>query len=250
MDVAVPKHLVDRLMKIHNNCLCQKSLWLNGDITFIALRLIPIENYKDNDEPHYRTTISFSYPAKLGNVDNIKVDDDSPASIVEHTKQMIRKLRPKCELTNIMLELWELVPITQNDSENYPFKSHNTIQRRKMQDLNPLSSNSWKSSRVTLLGDAAHAMSPVLGLGANNAIQDADHLSQALLNSSEDYISCIKKYENEMVKRRSADVLKSRTAALRQYAPSGYFCILIRNTIMRAINISMKIYYFVRNLIF
>ncbi|PKY48146.1 hypothetical protein RhiirA4_463640 [Rhizophagus irregularis] len=44
-----------------------------------------------------------------------------------------------------------------------------------------MSIKSWTSSRVVLLGDAAHAMSPILGLGANNAIQDADKLSQALL---------------------------------------------------------------------
>src|ERR1043166_5714067 len=123
-----------------------------------------------------------------------------------------------------------------------------------MQDLNPLYAKlwtGWTSSRVTLLGDAAHAMSPVLGLGANNAIQDADNLSKALINSSSvDYISSIKNYENDMLKRRSSDVLKSRSAALRQYSPSGYFGIIIRNTIMRTIDIWMNIVYFVKNLIF
>ncbi|CAG8747502.1 15849_t:CDS:1, partial [Funneliformis mosseae] len=70
--------------------------------------------------------------------------------------------------------------------------------------------------------DAAHAMNPIFGLGTNNAFQDADTLSQALLNgSSEDLIPCIQKYENEMRKRSSADVLKSRKAALRQSTPIG-----------------------------
>jgi hypothetical protein len=213
----VPKHLVDRLLKIHGNCLAQQTLGLNGDTTFIALRLIPIENYQDGNEPHYRTTIAFTYPTKLDNVepDKIKVDDDdNPASIVEHVKQMIQKLRPKCEMTDIMLELWELVPkTTPNDLENCnTFKTYNTIPRKKMQVLNPLSLNSWMkwtSSRVTLLGDAAHAMSPVLGLGANNAIRDADILSQALFKSSpENYISHIKEYENKMT------ILRSRATAL------------------------------------
>ena len=40
------------------------------------------------------------------------------------------------------------------------------------------------------MDDSGHAMGP---LGANNAIRDADNLSQALLNySPENYISCMK----------------------------------------------------------
>ncbi|CAG8625613.1 FAD/NAD(P)-binding domain-containing protein [Rhizophagus irregularis] len=211
-DVAVPKNLIDRFIRINGNSLFQKTLGLNGDATFIIYRLIPIEQEQeqnDKNEPHYRTTLAFSYPTKLDdNVENdkIKVDDNDPASVIDHAKHMIRKLRPECELTNIMLELWSLVPRTAPDSDKYPFKTYNPVQRRQMQDINPLSVNEWTSSRVTLLGDAAHAMSPVLGLGANNAIQDADVLSQALLNySPENYISCIKEYENEMLKRTSAD---------------------------------------------
>ncbi len=50
-DVAVPKHLMDKLLKIHENCLCQKTLGLNGETTFVALRLILIENYEDKNEP-------------------------------------------------------------------------------------------------------------------------------------------------------------------------------------------------------
>ncbi|POG56050.1 hypothetical protein GLOIN_2v1739515 [Rhizophagus irregularis DAOM 181602=DAOM 197198] len=107
---------------------------------------------------------------------------------------MIRKLRPECEMTNILLELWDLVPkAVPKESEDFPFKTYNPIQLRKVRDINLLTINSWTSSRVTLIGDAAHAMSPYLGLGTTHTIQDAEALSQALLNySPENYISCIK----------------------------------------------------------
>ncbi|RIA91663.1 hypothetical protein C1645_805098 [Glomus cerebriforme] len=250
-DVPVPKSIMDILLKIHDKCCFQKTLGLNGDVTAVAFRIIPIENYKDKDEPHYRTTIGYAYPTSLDDDSDKKVDDNDPATVVEHVKLMIRKLRPNCEYTDIMLQLWELVPkTTPNEQDDYPFKTYNTIQRRKMQDINPLSVNSWKTSRVTLIGDAAHAMSPVMGLGANNAIQDADNLSQALLNYSPDNsISCIKEYENKMLKRRSADVLKSRSAALSQSSPIGYFGVIIRNTILKIMHITWNVYFFVNNLI-
>jgi 2-polyprenyl-6-methoxyphenol hydroxylase-like FAD-dependent oxidoreductase len=128
-----------------------------------------------------------------------------------------------------------------NDPEIYPFKTYNPTQRRKLQDIDPLSVDTWKSSRVTLLGDAAHAINPVFGLGTNNAIKDADVLSQALLNyTPENYISCIQEYEKEMRKRNSADVLKARAFILRHSRPIGFFGVVIRNSIMKIFNFFMN----------
>ncbi|GBC48533.2 hypothetical protein GLOIN_2v1776359 [Rhizophagus irregularis DAOM 181602=DAOM 197198] len=220
-DVAAPKNLLDRLITKFNGKGVTQSVGLNGETSVTIFRLIPIEqeNYENKNESYYRTTIFFEYPSKLDDVehDKIKVDDNDPASVVDHVKYMIRKLRPECELTNVILELWDLaVPKTTSD----PSKTYNPIRRRKMQDIDPLSVNTWTSNRITLLGDAAHTTSPVLGLGANNAIEDAEVLSRALLNySSENYISCIKEYENEMRKRNSTEVLKSRFVEIRNTTP-------------------------------
>ncbi|RIA89926.1 hypothetical protein C1645_806002 [Glomus cerebriforme] len=247
-NVAVPKHLMERLIKVHGNSLVQKTLGLNGDSTLIASRLIPIEQEQDkynSDEIYYRTTIAFFYPSELDNdeTENFKVNDNDPASVIKHVKHIIQKLRPECEMTDILLELWDLAPkTTPNDPVKYPFKTYNPIQRRKVKDINPLSVNSWTSSRVTLIGDAAHAMSPLLGLGTTNAVQDANILSQALLNyTPENSISCIKEYENEMLKRASADVLNSRDVTLKQLTKVGYFGFIIRNSILKITNIIMNI---------
>ncbi|PKC10525.1 FAD/NAD(P)-binding domain-containing protein [Rhizophagus irregularis] len=250
-DVAIPKSLIVRLIKIIGNSLSQKTIGLNGDVILIIYRLIPIEQeqeQKDKYEPHYSVTLIFNYPTKLDdNVesDKIKVDDNDPASVIDHVKYMIRKLRPECEFTNILLELWGLVPRTAPDPKNYLFKTYNPVQRRQIRDIDPLSVNAWTSSRVTLLGDAAHAMSPVLGLGTNNAIKDAEVLSQALLNySPENYISCIKEYENEMLKRTSADVLRARSSTLKQSSPVGYFGSIFRNNYMKTVNFIMNTFYY------
>ncbi|CAG8516972.1 13557_t:CDS:2 [Funneliformis caledonium] len=247
-NVAVPKNLMDRIIKLHGNSLLQKSLGLHGDASLVTFRLIPIDDYKENsdyNEPYYRATINYSYPAKLDDVesDKIKVDDNDSASVIEHVKQMIRKLRPEGETTEILLELWDLAPkAIPIDLEKYPFKTYIPTQRRNYRDINPSSVSHWISSRVTLLGDAVHAMNPILGLGTNNAIQDADLLSQALINSSsEDFISSIQGYENEMRKRASADVLKSRTAALKMSVPVGLFWSIIRNSILKAVNFILNI---------
>jgi 2-polyprenyl-6-methoxyphenol hydroxylase-like FAD-dependent oxidoreductase len=256
-NVAVPKHLMDRLIKVSGNSLVQKTLGINGDSTLIAFRLIPIEqeqDYKNKDnshEIHYRTTIAYFYPSELDNeeTEKFKVDDNNPATVVEHVKNMIRKLRPESEMTDILLELWGLAPkAVPKGSENYPFKTYNPIQRRKVRDIDPLSINSWTSSRVTFIGDAAHAMSPLLGLGTTNAIQDAEALSQTLLNySPENSISCIKEYENKILKRASVDVLKSRDVTIKQITPVGYFGFIIRNSILKTTNFLMKVRDFVIN---
>ncbi|EXX74807.1 uncharacterized protein OCT59_023705 [Rhizophagus irregularis] len=96
-NVVVPKHLIDRLIKVNGNSLIQKTLGLNGDSTLIALRLIPIEqvqnfkNKNNSDELHYRTMIAYFYSSELDNeeTEKFKVDDNNPASVVEHVKNMI-----------------------------------------------------------------------------------------------------------------------------------------------------------------
>jgi 2-polyprenyl-6-methoxyphenol hydroxylase-like FAD-dependent oxidoreductase len=64
-----------------------------------------------------------------------------------------------------------------------------------------LPAETWESSRVTLVGDAAHAMLPTLGMGANLALRDAQVLVEQLGRAARgeaDLVEAIGEYERDM----------------------------------------------------
>lgn len=71
------------------------------------------------------------------------------------------------------------------------------------------------TGRVTLLGDAAHAMPTEKGLGGNNVLEDARLLSVLLATSSHsiEWPGLIGKYEREMFARARTAVQESESAA-------------------------------------
>jgi len=77
---------------------------------------------------------------------------------------------------------------------------------RELHAVKPLSYNPlFPSSRVTLLGDAAHAMTTHRGLGANTALQDASDLAFAIKNGRG-----LSEYEEVLFKRGFSAVRASR----------------------------------------
>jgi 2-polyprenyl-6-methoxyphenol hydroxylase-like FAD-dependent oxidoreductase len=73
----------------------------------------------------------------------------------------------------------------------------------------------WPSTRVTLLGDAVHAMSPSRGSGANTALRDAALLAAELAAAArgeKDAVTAISDYEREMIAYGFAAVRASRDA--------------------------------------
>lgn len=82
-----------------------------------------------------------------------------------------------------------------------------SILRNDIYDRNPLVR--WSEDRVTLLGDAAHPMTPNLGQGACQAIEDAVVLAVCLRNS-DSVDSGLREYQARRIPRTSGIVLRSR----------------------------------------
>ncbi|MET9265858.1 NAD(P)/FAD-dependent oxidoreductase [Amycolatopsis sp. NPDC004079] len=57
----------------------------------------------------------------------------------------------------------------------------------------------WPTTRVTLLGDAIHAMSPAVGVGANTALRDAELLAAKLAEAGSDFLPALREYETAMI---------------------------------------------------
>lgn len=73
----------------------------------------------------------------------------------------------------------------------------------------------WETSRITLLGDAIHAMTPYRGIGANVALKDAARLRNALvaaLSGERALFEAVQAYEAEMLRYGFAAVKNSLRA--------------------------------------
>jgi salicylate hydroxylase len=81
------------------------------------------------------------------------------------------------------------------------------ILERPIYDRPPL--KAWSEGRVTLLGDAAHPMVPVLGQGANTAFEDAWELAEYLAHASI-IKTALASYENSRINR--TQVIQARSA--------------------------------------
>jgi len=88
----------------------------------------------------------------------------------------------------------------------------------------------WSVGRVTLLGDAAHAMTPNLGQGACQALEDAVVLGQELRRSA-DLSEALQSYERRRVKRANQILLASRQMKNLTHVPYSWACFLRDQTL-------------------
>jgi len=82
------------------------------------------------------------------------------------------------------------------------------ILRHDVYDREPI--KRWGEGRVTLLGDAAHPMTPNLGQGACQAIEDAIVLARCLREEEGDTASALRLYEARRADRTGFVVRRSR----------------------------------------
>ena len=93
----------------------------------------------------------------------------------------------------------------------------------------------WPASRVTLLGDAVHNMTPMAGIGANTALRDARLLASKLASARrETPVTAIGQYETAMRKYGFAAVRLSLRNA--RQATSGPISRTAFRAMLRATN--------------
>jgi salicylate hydroxylase len=93
--------------------------------------------------------------------------------------------------------------------------------RWALHDIEPLAR--WHTDRVVLIGDAAHAMVPHQGQGANQTIEDAIALADCLADPpvADDLPSALARYTRRRRKRTVAVQWASRRTADLMHAPDG-----------------------------
>lgn len=95
------------------------------------------------------------------------------------------------------------------------------VLRNDIYDRDPISS--WGRGRVTLLGDAAHPMTPDLGQGACQAIEDALELAK-FLHSQPNAAAGLTAYEASRIPRTRSVVLASRRLGRIGQLDSPFLC--------------------------
>jgi salicylate hydroxylase len=96
----------------------------------------------------------------------------------------------------------------------------------------------WQTQRVTLLGDAIHAMTPYRGIGANVALKDAVRLCRALAMSNRGerpVIDVIRHYETDMIDYGFRAVQTS-LHAMNQAISEDQFQLMLSRAVLRIIN--------------
>lgn len=110
------------------------------------------------------------------------------------------------------------------------------ILRNDIHDRPPLAR--WGDRRITIAGDAAHPMTPNLGQGACQAVEDAVALARCL-TGTDDVVAALSAYERSRMPRANEIVEASRRVGLIGQLENG-LAIAVRDTFVRLIGGRMQ----------
>ena len=132
----------------------------------------------------------------------------------------------KENLKNLLTNMFsEFHPLVNNLIEN---TANEKIFRGDLSDLEIL--NKWNSGNICLIGDAAHSMTPDLGQGGVQAIEDAYHLSNFIYKSS----SLETAYDKFYIYRKpKVEKLVKQSRFTSKIAITNRFMEIIRNFILK-----------------
>jgi len=148
------------------------------------------------------------YPVRRGELMNFVAHHDSAAWTSE-------SWTTECDKSELLeaYEAWnEALLQLINRSDRY--------YKWALYDRDPL--DCWSKGRITLLGDAAHAMLPYLAQGACMAIEDGYVLAESIARSPEDLTAALALYETLRLSRTRRTVLGSRFRARENHLASPW----------------------------
>ncbi|CAF3568889.1 unnamed protein product [Fusarium graminearum] len=161
---------------------------------FSMLETPHVNGTAGTDDERYRVQVMISWPMKTEQ-EEVKATD---AERLAYMKQRAIEFNPVLrDVVHAIPEGSEVIEIVLQDWPCLPWDN--------------------RSGKITLAGDAAHAMTMYRGEAANHGILDAYRLTKALeavYNQEEDCKKAIDEYETELRERTSVAVLLSRQACL------------------------------------
>jgi 2-polyprenyl-6-methoxyphenol hydroxylase-like FAD-dependent oxidoreductase len=108
-----------------------------------------------------------------------------------------RERASRQEINSLTLE--EKKTVVKKSHDSYPDIVTHLIDKSEDIILAPISDinelPTWSNQRVLLIGDAAHAVSPIIGLGINMSLEDAQMLSELCLLHKMNYPLVFKDFE-------------------------------------------------------
>jgi 2-polyprenyl-6-methoxyphenol hydroxylase-like FAD-dependent oxidoreductase len=145
-----------------------------------------------------------------------EIMDDKPADSIGWGLWAARKQFPVDPTT---LKGTELIRLAEEMTRGWSANFRRLIQLSDPEAMLALSIRTsvpvapWKSSHVTVLGDAIHTMTPGRGAGANTALRDAALLMKRLEEvhrGGKPLVEAVHEYEAEMLRYSSRAVIESR----------------------------------------